>query len=635
MKFFSTLSIKNKLIIAMLFAVVVSTSVVAFVGQAKTKELLVTRLEQSDLPNLVLRVRNAVDSEILRMEVVAKSIANNVMILDWFEKGQSTSGEQNLIKYLENLANDNSFTNASFVHRETAKYWNQDGFLRTLLPERDSWFFQFKDSGKAESASVYYGSEGDVDIFVNYQQLSGQGAAGVSKSFKEMVTYLNSFQIEQTGFVYLVDSSGKVKVHKNQNFNENKMLSDIYPGIDSTSLINKKDFAFEAMNNALIASSYIPTLDWYVIAEVPTNELYAGLDRSRDYMIMTFIVISLVFIAVSIMLANSLVKPLNKMAVAFEELGEGEGDLTSKIDENGSEEIARLAKGFNIFVLKIRNVVRDVSTTALEVKGASEEVHRDSEGSRVSSDNQRDEAHQVSVAINEMGSTIAEIASNAGVAAHSTNEATEMTLNAQGVVTDSNSTITQMAENMEDVSSNIESLAQKTESISSVLDVIRGISEQTNLLALNAAIEAARAGEQGRGFAVVADEVRNLAQRTSESTDEIHKMITELQDGSKAAVLSVHEGKQHAELGVSAAIKTSEALQEIVGNIQHISDLNTQIATATEEQSAVINEINVHVVNISDSSDRSALSAASMEQSSESLKSMALTLDGLVKKFKV
>jgi methyl-accepting chemotaxis protein len=241
----------------------------------------------------------------------------------------------------------------------------------------------------------------------------------------------------------------------------------------------------------------------------------------------------------------------------------------------------------------------------------------------------------VSVAINEMGSTIAEIANNASVAAQSTTEATQKAQRAQIVVEESNSTINDMATNMESVSTNIVILAEKSDAISSVLDVIRAISEQTNLLALNAAIEAARAGEQGRGFAVVADEVRNLAKRTSDSTDEIHKMISELQNGAKAAVSSVHQGREQAKLGVQASQRTHQALEEIAANVIHISELNIQIAAATEEQSAVINEINQHVINISDSSDSSAQASASIEGSSEALKSMANALDGLVKRFKL
>ncbi|GGI82246.1 methyl-accepting chemotaxis protein [Shewanella gelidii] len=636
MKPFSALSIKNRLVLAMLLAVVVSTSVVALVGHTKSKELLVDRLQQSDLPNLVQRVRNAVNGEISEMQVLTQSIATNPYILNWVNNGFPADEEATLVDFLGRVAKANGLSNASFADKQSNKYWNQDGFLRELQNDNaDGWFFAFKNSGNAESASTYTYPNGNVDVFVNFQQLNGQGVSGVSKSFNEMVRYLSGFKIEETGFVYLVDGSGLVKIHKDKSISEKQNISALYEGVNTSALLGKQEFAFGATDDQIIATSFIPNLGWYVVAEVPKQELYIGLNNAENYMLMTFLIVTIIFVVISLILANNLVRPLNHMAEAFEELGKGEGDLTSRIDESGAEEISRLAKGFNVFVAKIQTVVQDVATTAKDVTAASENVYQDAENSRVMSDRQRDEAHQVSVAINEMGSTIAEIANNAGVAAQTTNEANEMALNAQGVVRESNTTINQMAENMESVSTNIEVLAEKSISISSVLDVIRGISEQTNLLALNAAIEAARAGEQGRGFAVVADEVRGLAKRTSDSTDEIHAMITELQDGAKTAVASVQQGREHAELGVQAAVKTNQALEEIVGNVQHISDLNTQVATATEEQSAVIGEINIHVVNISDSTDKSAEGASSIAKSSDSLKSMAQTLDELVNRFKL
>ncbi|MEG3753350.1 methyl-accepting chemotaxis protein [Psychromonas arctica] len=630
-----SLSIKNRIILSILLVVVVSTSVIAFVAQHKSHEFLLNRLQNSELPNLVQRVSQTVDGEIAEMKAITKSIANNPFIYQLIDNNNKSEIDKRLTEYLSGIANTNNLSNASYIERNTAEYWNQKGFLRVLQDnDHDSWYFKFKNSGLQTSASTYTESDGTINVFVNYQQLNGRGSSGVSRTFSDIATLLQQFKIEQTGFVYLVDQKGLIKVHKNRNYAESKNVNEIYPDLDKSILFAKQPFAFQEVGEYMISTSYIDSLQWYIIAQVPKNELYEPITEARNFMIILFLIIVTVFVGLSIVVSNRLVLPLQKMAEKFRILGDGEGDLTSKVDENGAYEIAELAKGFNSFVANIRTVVHDVKFTSTDIRSASEHVYKDANASKLSLDKQRDEAHQVSVAINEMGSTIAEIANNAAVAAETTNEATNKTSQAQIVVNESTQTISIMAEDMEIVSANIETLAQRSDSISSVLDVIRGISEQTNLLALNAAIEAARAGEYGRGFAVVADEVRNLAKKTHESTDEIHRMITELQDGSKLAVDSVHKSREQAILGLNAAQKTNSALNEIVNNVQHISDLNTQIATATEEQSAVINEINVHVVNISDSTEESAHASQSIESSTDSLKSMAASLDKLVNRFK-
>jgi methyl-accepting chemotaxis protein len=636
MQFLNTLSIRSKLVIAMLMAVIISTSIVGFVGHSKAKELLISRLQQSDLPNLLLRVRNAVNGEISEMKVLTKSIATNPFLLDWIESGANKENEANVIKMLNKIAKDNNLSNASFADRKTAKYWNQDGFLRVLKnDDLDGWFFAFTNGGEAESASTYGYPNGNVDVFINYQQINGRGVSGLSKSFNDMVNYLNSFKIEESGFVYLVDHSGLVKIHKDKEKSEKTKITDLYSDINAQTLLTQKDFSFQETDKLIIATSYISSLGWYVVAEVPKEELYLALNESRNYMLMWFAIIVAVFICISIILAKSLTRPINDLAAVFKELGDGEGDLSYRLNENGGDEVSRLAHGFNTFISKIHTVVSDVSATSKDVRQASIEVSQDAEQSKLDAQGQRDIAIQVAAAISEMGSTITEIAANAVHAADSTNDATTQAKNAQVIVKESTENIYQMAQKMDSASITIESLADKSNAISSVLEVIRGISEQTNLLALNAAIEAARAGEQGRGFAVVADEVRNLAKRTSESTDEINKMINLLQSESKRAVDGVRESKETADIAVNDAQQTTEALEDIVANIQQISDLNTQVATSTEEQATVVGEINIHVHAISDSTENSAQISTRIASSSESLTAMAMKLDSLVERFKI
>lgn len=597
---------------------------------------MINRLTQNEMPMLVKTIRNSIDSEIEQMNVIARSLAENPVFKDWSEQGADPRTEELIVEHLGNITRSNSLSNASFVDRETHNYWNQNGFLKVLTPEEDGWFFAFKQSGNAGMASVYRNpSDNKVDIFVNYQEVNGRGLSGVSKPFNEMVDYLNSFKLEKSGYVYLVDAQGLVKVHRDSAYNDKKTLADIYPELNTSSLLSGDDFSYVETDTLFIASSYIDSLGWYVIAQVPESELLAEINNNTYQTVLVLLITSALFAAISYILATNLTKPINDMAKRFAVLGDGNGDLTSRVPEDSAPEIAELAKGFNSFVTNIQHVVTDVVSTSIAVKDASQNVNADVEESRAALNRQRDEAHQVSVAITEMGSTVAEIADNANVAAQTTTDAVNRATDAKTTVNASSQAIYQMANEMEQVASNIESLAEKSNNISGVLDVIRGISEQTNLLALNAAIEAARAGEHGRGFAVVADEVRSLAQRTSESTEEIQQMISELQEGAGKAVTSVAESKSQATVSVEAAENTNKALEEIVEDIMNISDLNSQIATATEEQSVVTKEINVHVVSISDSSEQSFQSIASIKESSDQMNSSSVNLHELVSKFRV
>lgn len=629
-------SIRTRIMLSVLIAVIISSCIVSYAGYLNSREVVVKRLNNTEMPTLVKSIRNSINNEINEMKIVARSLAENTVFIDWVKNGANPETEKLVVKHLSKIVAANGFSNASFVDRESAKYWNQDGFLRVLEPNRDKWFFNFKVSGDSELASVYTSSKAKKsDIFVNYQEVSGRGMSGVSKPFDDMVDYLNSFKLEQTGYVFLTDLKGKVKVHNDDSLNEKAFLHDLFPGLNKNELLSKQDFASTEVNNQVISASYIDSLGWYVIAVIPKSELLSGINRGALQLIIILLFTSAFFAAVSYFLAKSLTRPISSMASQFSQLGQSGGDLTNRINEEQAPEIAELAKGFNAFVANIQHLFQDVVNTSQSVKSTSEGVNLDAENAKLASDKQRDEAHLVSVAITEMGSTIAEIADNANIAAKTTNDAADRATGAQNVVNESTLAINEMADEMETVAANIESLAEKTNNISGVLDVIRAISEQTNLLALNAAIEAARAGEHGRGFAVVADEVRGLAQRTNESTDEIHKMITELQDGAETAVNSVQKSKEQANLGVNAAKNTNASLQEIVGNILHISDLNTQIAAATEEQSLVIKEINHHVVTISDSSDQSAHAIGNIKTSSDSMKDSSLHLNSLVCQFKV
>jgi methyl-accepting chemotaxis protein len=248
---------------------------------------------------------------------------------------------------------------------------------------------------------------------------------------------------------------------------------------------------------------------------------------------------------------------------------------------------------------------------------------------------QQSETSQVVTAMNEMTATVQEVARHATEAAAAASNADHASVDGKKVVLSTMNAIEALSSEVHSAANVISQLEKDSENIGTVLDVIKGIAEQTNLLALNAAIEAARAGEQGRGFAVVADEVRTLASRTQQSTQEIQTMIENLQVGAQSAVKVMDESRAKAEDSVSQAAKAGGSLEEITHSVSQINDMNTQIATAAEEQSAVAEEINRNIVNISEIVDRTADGANQTSIASEELASLAAQLQQLVNQFKV
>ncbi len=339
-------------------------------------------------------------------------------------------------------------------------------------------------------------------------------------------------------------------------------------------------------------------------------------------------------ILVAFFMARMITHPINDAVHAMEDLAEGEGDLTRRLDDKGKSEIAIMAKGFNSFASKVQALVSQVASSVENLSNVVSDVSNIVDQTQIGSQQTRQQTEQVATAITEMTATVQEVASNANLAADSAQQADENAKSGQKVVGDTVSSINSLAAEIETGANVINKLSQDAESIGSVLDVIKGIAEQTNLLALNAAIEAARAGEQGRGFAVVADEVRTLASRTQESTTEIESMIESLQVQARAAVDAISQGQSKAHDSVDNASNAGKALNEITNSVATITSMNIQIATASEEQSTVAEEINQNVVSISHVADENAQASNQLASSSDDLAQLASQLQQLVSQFK-
>ncbi|WP_019613955.1 methyl-accepting chemotaxis protein [Psychromonas ossibalaenae] len=349
-----------------------------------------------------------------------------------------------------------------------------------------------------------------------------------------------------------------------------------------------------------------------------------------------YVVVIIVFLLAGLFfIAKSIVIPIRSTTSALQDLSKGEGDLTVRLPVNGEDEVAKLSSSFNEFVEKIHNIIVSVQKSSAEVEVSASELLSKSMESVASTEQQNAETAQIATASNEMVSTINEIAHSASTAAGLAQGANSEALEGKKVVTESANSVENLSTEIQSASAVIIELDSECSSIDSVLSVIKGIAEQTNLLALNAAIEAARAGEQGRGFAVVADEVRTLAGRTQGATLEINGIIEQLQSKAQEAVSAIETSSSIAVIAVEQAAKASDSLDSIAGSVNSISDANDHIATAAEEQSAVTREIDERVVVIADLANATNEIASDINSSSDTLKKLGQNVSELMATFKV
>ncbi|EIK96830.1 methyl-accepting chemotaxis protein [Pseudomonas sp. M47T1] len=462
------------------------------------------------------------------------------------------------------------------------------------------------------------------------------GVAGADIDLTNVSDIINSLNFGGHGHAFIVTGNGKILIHPDSKL-VLKTLAEAYPqgapqvspGMKEVELDGKAQFvSFTRVNG-------VPSADWYVALVLDKDAAYSMLGEFRNSALVATVIAVVIIIALLGLLIRVLMEPLHVMGRAMHDIAEGEGDLTKRLTIHAQDEFGMLGNSFNRFVERIHESIREVSSATGRVNEVALQVVSASNSSMLNSDQQASRTSSVAAAINELGAAAQEIAQNAALASQHSSDARSLAEDGQQVVNKTIEVMGQLSAKISDSCGNIETLNANTVNIGQILEVITSISQQTNLLALNAAIEAARAGDAGRGFAVVADEVRNLAHRTQDSAQQVQKIIEELQVGAREAVGTMTESQSQSEQSVSIANQAGERLGSVTQRIGEIDGMNQSVATATEEQTAVVEAINVDITEINTLNQEGVENLQSTLRACSDLEQQVTRLKHLVGSFRI
>ncbi|MCS9326576.1 methyl-accepting chemotaxis protein PctA [Pseudomonas aeruginosa] len=462
------------------------------------------------------------------------------------------------------------------------------------------------------------------------------GVVGGDLSLKTLVQIINSLDFSGMGYAFLVSGDGKILVHPDKE-QVMKTLSEVYPQNTPKIATGFSEAELHGHTRILAFTPIkgLPSVTWYLALSIDKDKAYAMLSKFRVSAIAAALISIVAILVLLGLLIRLLMQPLHLMGRAMQDIAQGEGDLTKRLAVTSRDEFGVLGDAFNQFVERIHRSIREVAGTAHKLHDVSQLVVNASNSSMANSDEQSNRTNSVAAAINELGAAAQEIARNAADASHHASDANHQAEDGKQVVEQTIRAMNELSEKISASCANIEALNSRTVNIGQILEVIKGISEQTNLLALNAAIEAARAGEAGRGFSVVADEVRNLAHRAQESAQQIQKMIEELQVGAREAVATMTESQRYSLESVEIANRAGESLSSVTRRIGEIDGMNQSVATATEEQTAVVDSLNMDITEINTLNQEGVENLQATLRACGELETQAGRLRQLVDSFKI
>ncbi|MCG9674466.1 methyl-accepting chemotaxis protein [Vibrio chagasii] len=528
------------------------------------------------------------------------------------------------------------FSDGTIAYGDKTESWPADYDPRTR-----PWY---KDANAASDLIItepYQDFDGSIVIsFAKAFSGQKQGVLAADLTVTSIIDTVLNVKLDNDGFAFLVDGNNNIVAYSDEALSQ-KPLTSLNPELTAnrvSQLILTQTIttlAWPGQGDKLVYIANVPNTDWSLGIVIDKELAFSAVTDAIQFIALTSLILYIVISIASTMVINRLLYPLQTLSEALTQLAQGRGDLTQRIDITRMDEIGKLAELVNQFLSQMQSMLKGVVEHSHDLNNHAEKANQLATQSSIRVENQQNDINQIATAIHEMSATAAEVASHAELTASASQASATACNDGQEVIQQNRDAITSLATQVEDAANVIRELENNAQSINQILSTIQGIAEQTNLLALNAAIEAARAGEQGRGFAVVADEVRVLSQRTHGSTEEIRVMIDTLQKNTEHAVDSMTTSTQLAENSVGFAEQAHDSLSKITQAISEINDMALQIASAAEEQRAVSEDISRNTQGIKDASDDLAQQAESSRNSSNEMSNAAESMRRDVERFKV
>ena len=519
--------------------------------------------------------------------------------------------------------------------------WPADLKLANYDPRVRPWYkTALANPGKTLRTDAYYWASDDAVLVSTVRSLANQsgpqgGVVAVDVSLKQLTEIVKQIKLGESGYLMLMENNGTVLVDPKQPEHNFKALGSLGDGYAQLAKTGKGLVQVELGGEHYMANVWpSEQLGWTFIGLIKQSEVMGSATQLTWIIAGIAGVLAVLFAVFGASFASLIVRPIRSVASGLEGIAQGEGDLTRNLNIRGSDETAQLANWFNQFLAAIRSLIQHIGQAAQKILATSHSSTQVSSDMAEAAGRQREAVDMVSTAFHEMVATANEVARSCSQAAESADSGQRQAQEGQQQIDDAVHSVDRLSQEIEQSAQSMQQLERDSNDIQSILGTIRSIAEQTNLLALNAAIEAARAGEQGRGFAVVADEVRALAKRTADSTAEIDGLLGNLAKRTSAVTQQMRASLEVSQQSVNRIGLARNSFGQIRESVDVIRDMNTQIATAAEEQHQVAEDINRHISQIHGDAQLVAELANAARLDSQSLAGLSNELDSLVRRFK-